>query len=69
MKNIAPNAHSFFYVPMLYRYFNLWHWKCIAIQLISLFASLCAAEVPSCHSVYLRQEGYLAHANRTEGIV
>lgn len=25
------------------------------------------AEVPSCHSVYLRQDGYLAHANRTEG--
>ncbi|KAG9264961.1 ETS translocation variant 1 isoform X1 [Astyanax mexicanus] len=25
------------------------------------------SEVPSCHSVYLRQEGYLAHANRTEG--
>ncbi|XP_076006603.1 ETS translocation variant 1 isoform X4 [Genypterus blacodes] len=26
-----------------------------------------SAEVPSCHSVYLRQDGYLAHANRTEG--
>ncbi|XP_042627379.1 ETS translocation variant 1-like isoform X2 [Cyprinus carpio] len=25
------------------------------------------SEVPSCHSVYLRQEGYLAHNNRTEG--
>ncbi|XP_056330079.1 ETS translocation variant 1 [Danio aesculapii] len=25
------------------------------------------SEVPSCHSVYLRQEGYLAHSNRTEG--
>ncbi|XP_008285592.1 ETS translocation variant 1 isoform X5 [Stegastes partitus] len=25
------------------------------------------SEVPSCHSVYLRQDGYLAHANRTEG--
>ncbi|CAG02747.1 unnamed protein product [Tetraodon nigroviridis] len=25
------------------------------------------ADVPSCHSVYLRQDGYLAHANRTEG--
>ncbi|XP_030638068.1 ETS translocation variant 1 isoform X1 [Chanos chanos] len=25
------------------------------------------SEVPSCHSVYLRQEGYLAHANRAEG--
>nr|XP_046256413.1 ETS translocation variant 1 isoform X7 [Scatophagus argus] len=24
-------------------------------------------EVPSCHSVYLRQDGYLAHTNRTEG--
>ncbi|XP_048882584.1 ETS translocation variant 1 isoform X2 [Brienomyrus brachyistius] len=24
-------------------------------------------EVPSCHSVYMRQEGYLAHANRTDG--
>ncbi|XP_055083560.1 ETS translocation variant 1 isoform X2 [Periophthalmus magnuspinnatus] len=24
------------------------------------------SEVPSCHSVYLRQDGYLAHANRTE---
>lgn len=26
-----------------------------------------SAEVPSCHSVYLRQDGYLAHTNRTEG--
>ncbi|KAM8869153.1 ETS translocation variant 1 isoform 1-T4 [Spinachia spinachia] len=26
-----------------------------------------SAEVPSCHSVYLRQDGYMAHANRTEG--
>ncbi|XP_057690261.1 ETS translocation variant 1 isoform X1 [Corythoichthys intestinalis] len=26
-----------------------------------------SAEVPSCHSVYLRQDGYLAHSNRTEG--
>ncbi|XP_023820459.1 ETS translocation variant 1 isoform X2 [Oryzias latipes] len=25
------------------------------------------SEVPSCHSVYLRQDGYLAHSNRTEG--
>ncbi|CAI5661873.1 unnamed protein product [Oreochromis niloticus] len=25
------------------------------------------SEVPSCHSVYLRQDGYLAHTNRTEG--
>uniref|UniRef100_A0A8C9T3V5 ETS variant transcription factor 1 n=1 Tax=Scleropages formosus TaxID=113540 RepID=A0A8C9T3V5_SCLFO len=24
-------------------------------------------EVPSCHSVYMRQEGYLTHTNRTEG--
>uniref|UniRef100_A0A3B3SJY8 ETS variant transcription factor 1 n=1 Tax=Paramormyrops kingsleyae TaxID=1676925 RepID=A0A3B3SJY8_9TELE len=24
-------------------------------------------EVPSCHSVYMRQEGYLAHTNRTDG--
>ncbi|XP_062278543.1 ETS translocation variant 1 isoform X2 [Scomber scombrus] len=26
-----------------------------------------SAEVPSCHSVYLRQDGYLTHTNRTEG--
>ncbi|CAL9706397.1 unnamed protein product [Knipowitschia caucasica] len=26
-----------------------------------------SAEVPSCHSVYLRQDGYLAHATRTDG--
>ncbi|KAG7469637.1 hypothetical protein MATL_G00131000 [Megalops atlanticus] len=26
-----------------------------------------SAEVPSCHSVYMRQDGFLAHANRTEG--
>ncbi|XP_031642559.1 ETS translocation variant 1 isoform X1 [Oncorhynchus kisutch] len=26
-----------------------------------------SAEVPSCHSVYLRQDGYLAHSSRTEG--
>ncbi|XP_028834811.1 ETS translocation variant 1 isoform X2 [Denticeps clupeoides] len=26
-----------------------------------------SAEVPSCHSVYLRQEGYLAHSSRAEG--
>ncbi|MBN3297972.1 ETV1 protein, partial [Amia calva] len=25
------------------------------------------AEVPSCHSIYMRQEGFLAHSNRTEG--
>uniref|UniRef100_A0AAZ3PWE6 ETS domain-containing protein n=1 Tax=Oncorhynchus tshawytscha TaxID=74940 RepID=A0AAZ3PWE6_ONCTS len=25
------------------------------------------SEVPSCHSVYLRQDGYLAHSSRTEG--
>ncbi|KAI5099116.1 ETS translocation variant 1 isoform X1 [Silurus meridionalis] len=25
------------------------------------------SEVPSCHSVYLRQESYLAHSNRAEG--
>lgn len=24
-------------------------------------------EVPSCHSIYMRQEGFLAHQNRTEG--
>ncbi|KAJ8415957.1 hypothetical protein AAFF_G00405140 [Aldrovandia affinis] len=27
------------------------------------------SEVPSCHSVYMRQEGFLAHANRTEGCI
>lgn len=32
-----------------------------------LFSVCPSAEVPSCHSVYLRQDGYLAHANRTEG--
>nr|XP_046171043.1 LOW QUALITY PROTEIN: ETS translocation variant 1-like [Oncorhynchus gorbuscha] len=26
-----------------------------------------SVEVPSCHSVYLRQDGYLAHSSRTEG--
>ncbi|XP_062840356.1 ETS translocation variant 1 isoform X2 [Anolis carolinensis] len=25
------------------------------------------SEVPSCHSIYMRQEGFLAHPNRTEG--
>lgn len=32
------------------------------------FDSCCLllSEVPSCHSIYMRQEGFLAHPNRTE---
>lgn len=33
----------------------------------TLILAWVSAEVPSCHSVYLRQDGYLAHTNRTEG--
>lgn len=38
-----------------------------ASDAFSLLRLCLSADVPSCHSVYLRQDGYLAHANRTEG--
>ncbi|KAL2307426.1 hypothetical protein Nmel_000389 [Mimus melanotis] len=35
-------------------------------QSFDLHCHLLLSEVPSCHSIYMRQEGFLAHPNRTE---